>query len=381
MENKKIGSLTGLRFILIMTIVISHSDLLRSIPYFGNFYINCLQNPIIGVDFFFLLSGFGMMFGSITKTSLEDMKTPTPFDGLKYAIKHIRKTYPVYILIILFCFFLKFSVKLLKSTFSAHFIKEELGKLIVNSLLLQSFTGCNYFIRAYNTVAWFLSTLFCIYIISPYLIFLLRKISKTIISDIILMLINIFAVILTAFFFGKIDTYFDNTDLIIRPDAMVYCSPFRRVFYVLIGMNIATFFSHVQESAESISERKMSIAEIIISLIVSIYYLSRNSIPATLFIYIIDMVICSSLIFIFAFDKGCISNFLNKPLILRFGNLSMYIFLIHEILQSYILLIIEKTFNWQWNTLSIILFILFILLSTYILSEICYRIQNRKNIS
>lgn len=60
-KSKRIQSLEGLRGIMIFLIVLSHMEFLRNCS-FGDFYQTYLHNPTIAVDYFFMLSGFGMMF-------------------------------------------------------------------------------------------------------------------------------------------------------------------------------------------------------------------------------------------------------------------------------------------------------------------------------
>lgn len=99
---KKIGSFTGLRFLFIMVIVICHFEFLRELQPFGDFYQKYIHNATLAVDFFFMLSGFGMMFSSQNSPRPADDKCPSAADCLRYGIKHIRKIYPVYIATICF---------------------------------------------------------------------------------------------------------------------------------------------------------------------------------------------------------------------------------------------------------------------------------------
>ena len=183
METQKIKSFTGLRFIKIMVIVVSHFEFLETLNGFGNFYTIYLHNATFAVDFFFLLSGFGMMLGSISRTRIEEMKFPKISECLAYGIKHIRKIYPFYILTIIFGVCAKAVYAIYKSNFTFNFIWREIVKIIVNISVLQSATGMSFFTHAYNGVTWFLSALFCIYLISPILIFILRKFSKSYFGD------------------------------------------------------------------------------------------------------------------------------------------------------------------------------------------------------
>lgn len=58
---KRIQSLEGLRGIMIFLIVLSHMEFLKYCN-FGHSYELYWHNPTIAVDYFFMLSGFGMMY-------------------------------------------------------------------------------------------------------------------------------------------------------------------------------------------------------------------------------------------------------------------------------------------------------------------------------
>lgn len=363
--NKKIGSFTGLRFIMIMSIVITHFEFLIELPTIGDFFSKYLHNATFAVDFFFLLSGFGMMFGSLNKTPLQDIKKPDILNCLRYGLQHIKKIYPVYIATIVFSLCGQFVYAIIQSNISLSFFIEHAIKLLINIPLLQSATGMITFTHAYNGVSWFLSSLFCIYLISPLLIFLLRIISKSIYTDIAILVLNIAISILIIYPFKKLEFKYTMIDI------LVYGSPYRRVFYVLIGMNLATIFYRIKSSAECVSRKTYTYLESFISIITVIYFLSRNSLHFGNLIYLIDLLLCASFIIIFAFDKGFISSILNKKTFQDLGNKAMYIFLIHYPIRIYCGWFVEKI--WGWTTISSIIFIIFILVSTFFISDILYK--------
>lgn len=59
--NRRIQSLEGLRGIMIFLIVLSHMEFLKYCN-FSHAYELYWHNPTIAVDYFFMLSGFGMMY-------------------------------------------------------------------------------------------------------------------------------------------------------------------------------------------------------------------------------------------------------------------------------------------------------------------------------
>jgi len=369
-NHKLIGSFTGLRFIMIMVIVISHFEFLENIPTFGALYNSFLHNPIFAVDFFFFLSGFGLMFSNICKISVENVQLPTLNDCLKFGINHIRKIYPVYIATLLFGIFCQFSYAFYKSGINFSFIIHEFFKILINISLLQSVTGMMFFTHAYNGVSWFLSSLFCIYLITPFLIYFLRKTSKNISKNIFIIIVNIITIILLTILLAKFEKYLNHLNIKGIPtlDNLVYVSPFRRVFYVITGMNIALITDLLTKKNFIIKTKIYSLLELLISLLVIIYFVLRNSLPDGNYKYAIDLILCSCFIFFFSFDKGIISKYLNKPFFQYYGKIAMYIFLIHYPIRIYFGKIIENTFG--YNYFTSILFCIFIITTTFLLSDI-----------
>ena len=304
--NKKIESFTGLRFIMIMLIVIIHLDgIIQYLGEFGEIHHRIFSETyMMAVDFFFILSGFGMMYGNLLKIKDEELSIPSITDGLKYAINHIKKIYPTYIATILFGLIIVVVKELIANTVSIKFCIKQIIQLIINISLLQSATAMTFFTHAYNGAAWFLSSLFCIYLVSPFFIVLFRKISRSLKSDLLFMCLNIFLIIVLSGLFTIIENKCQQINGIPEINGLVYSSPYRRLFYVLLGMNIAMFFSRLKERID-ISKRIATILEIIISLLAIVhYFILRIYIKNYSYCMIIDMVILILFFIIFAFDKG-----------------------------------------------------------------------------
>ena len=172
---KKIQSLNAIRFIMIMFIVFSHFDPLASTEETKFLFHAFLKHPTPAVDYFFVLSGFGMMYsyinkGIVLKTSLKEL--------CGFAVTHVRKIYKVYLVALLAGFPLNIIYwRLTNGSVDFQYMVMELAKFILCIPLLQSLSGSTFFSHAFNGVSWFLSCLFCVYIVSP---FLLNRLKKTI---------------------------------------------------------------------------------------------------------------------------------------------------------------------------------------------------------
>lgn len=379
MNTKKISSFTGLRFIMIMFIVLTHFN--GIIQYLGEFgkihYKYTFDFYMLAVDFFFLLSGFGMMFSYINKVSLDEIKLPSLKYGIKYAVNHVKKIYPVYIATIIFGVLMVF----IKSAFFEHMFSKGLIikgciKILSNVVLLQAASGMTYFTHAYNGAAWFLSSLFCIYIVSPYIMYFLRKKSKNCIVDIVFIAANIIIILFLNHFLSLLENKISGISGIPNFDGLVYSSPYRRVFYVIIGMNISMIISRIDRE-NFISTKTATLFEILITVIALIYYsLIRPNVAQYFYSSIIEMIIVISFLFIFSFDKGFISRLLGKTIMQTLGNMAMYIFLIHFVIMQHTFLHIQN--KWGWSFITVYSYIAIVLIITFTISWLLYKHDSAK---
>lgn len=378
MENKRIRSFEGLRFIMIMVIVLSHFEFLFNVDGIGDFYESYLWNAGFAVDFFFMISGFGMMLGSMKKTSLQELSRPSVKDCLKYGISHIRKIYPVYAATIVFGVGAELVIALIKSNLSISWGVHEFVKIVVNLLLMQSATGMAHYTHAYNGVSWFLSCLFCIYLVAPLLLFLVRKVSKNYKIDIALIVADIVLIIILKNFLASIQVHFQNIKGLPDVNYLYYVSPVLRVFSVLIGMSLACIFNRLRENQFDLPEKKACVFEVVVSIAALMDFFFAHSLPESpdflRDIYLFPLL--SLFILVFAFDRGCVSKILHAPSMQSLGKMSMYIFMIHYPIRVYFAKTVDYLFG--WTIASSFLFIAFILLSTFAISFCLYRRSQKK---
>ncbi len=376
----QIHSFTGLRFVMIMIIVISHLEFLGSemnFGAFGAFYKSHIWNSSFAVNFFFVISGFGMMLSNLERVTIDSIKLPTLRDCLQYGKNHIKKIYIIYILTIIIGFICELCIGISNNNTLSVIVKSII-KLLFAIPLLQSATGLETFSHAFNGVAWFLSSLFCIYLISPLLLYLLRKKSKSLFSDLIFIIFDVFIIIIFAYIFEGIEDYILQSEYIkqfgIKHCTLVYASPYRRVFFVLIGMSLAMIYKRLPKN---ISNTAANYLEVLIVIFFLLYHYFRNTISEDkLFIYTIDIILCMCFVMVFAFDRGICSKLLASKKMQFLGNMSMYIFLIHYPIRFWIGRIVEHYFD--WNITNAILFILFELITTYYLSYLAYQYFSKK---
>lgn len=234
-------------------------------------------------------------------------------------------------------------------------------------LLLQSATGLEMFSHAFNSVSWFLSTLFCIYILSPVVMPLLTKsldTKKKIIKRLII-IISLYLIVTVVFMKIDNNTFFDD---------LCYGSPYRRIFYVLIGMIIAMYIKYEDCKKIFIVNKSMTYIVLILAII---WVLFRNSAYCIcpVICYFIDIILCGLIILLLAVSKGKIVSFLEKPIMVKLGDMSMYIFLIHYPIRMYVGLLWDKMQLHSW--LGMLIEVIIIIMLSMILSYICYIKQKK----
>ena len=368
MARKRIDSLTGARFLAIMTIVISHFEFLSKCS-FGRLYDTYFHNPTMGVDFFFMLSGFGMMLSTCEICSENGGEKQSELNiSVSYAIKHIKNIYPLYVTMLLIGipYYLIYKIFETGASIISSVINSviQLGCAIT---LLQSATGISSFSHALNGVCWFLSTLFCIYLISPMIMNCFKRVLYTKWLAMLGLGISIMISYILAILFDYIEknTIFDD---------LVYGSPYRRVFYVTSGMIIAIIYRFSDKEKTSVALEYVSVAVSII------YFFVRNSVENKfgMLIYIIDMLVCSAFLYSLSLEKGRISKLLASKMMVYLGNISVYIFITHYLIRMYVDFLV-RYFNLQSDWTAIIEVIL-ILSLTMLISVLIERGQRLKKI-
>ena len=155
-HNKEIGTLTGLRGVAAAIVMLFH--FVNVDPYFQRFLPNLVKRGYLGVDLFFVLSGFVMAltYGELFKHKFcaVDFKT--------FMMKRVARVYPLY-LVITIVFALKYLYNFSDDTiYRQYHVVDFIGCL----LLLQAW-GLGLFFPAGAT--WSLSAEFLAYLLFPIL--------------------------------------------------------------------------------------------------------------------------------------------------------------------------------------------------------------------
>lgn len=378
---KRIESFEGLRFIMVMLIVISHQSFLGEICPINSFFPRYYSFAVLGVDFFFLLSGFGMMLSSLNRVQTENMTFPTLKDNVVFGINHVRKIYPLYIVTIMVGLVFCITISILNKESVSTIILNNIIKLALVVPLLQSATGTMTFGHAYNGVGWFLSTLFCIYLFSPWLIYWLRRYTYSRMAALVFLIVDLFFVVFLAFIFESVEDYSQKVGLLLPIDQLVYISPYRRVFYVLTGMELAIIYNQNQGYCIHLVIKKPTIWEVISFFVAILYFVLRSELVVQFgsFVWGIDLLVCTCIMVVFSYSGGGVSAFLSTRSMQKLGQLSMYIFLIHYPIKTIGNYFVVNTLG-GWTITKAIFFIVIEFATTYYISVFLHEKDLRRSV-
>lgn len=332
--RKMLNSLTSFRFFAVMLVFIFHAGILSK-----------YQTGYVGVSFFFILSGFILTYNYKLKfekeLNIQDIK--------KFYIARFAKIYPTHVLTFFlavpYYFFIPLKHESILYVFQA----------LTNLMLIHSFIPFGNI--SFNGVSWSLSNELFFYALFPVLIFILLKyftIQRAIVVSSGLWLI----VICTFFFLLPQNNSFSTW--------LSYYFPGMRVFEFIIGIIFGILFLKIKERELKLSKLVFSLLELfsILFLIIIIIVVSPSVIQ-NLRYSLIYIPFLSSIIFIYAFQQGVISNLLSRKFFIYLGEISFSFYMIHNLVLSYIY------FLWRPN-IPFILLISICLILSICLSSLLY---------
>lgn len=277
----------------------------------------------MAVDYFFMLSGFGLFLSS----KRPELK---PKNCLTFAIDKIKKIYPSYVFSLLMGGIWLFLV----TEGFAKFIFKAILFTSIDLTLLQSITGSMTFSHSINGVCWFLSCIFVCYIISP--VFL--KIVDSVRNKKRWIVFSFFTVLLIILL-SMCLSYIDELGLVGgRIDNLWYGHPIVRCLYVMIGMLIGWLYKNTNiKSVHSLENGTIVLCVL--------YFLYRNTIVTIVgknFLRPIDVMLCAFLLFVVSKGKGRIVALLSTDIMVKLGQKTMYLFLFHYPIRGIIGLLFKK---------------------------------------
>lgn len=319
MAVKRIDSLTGMRFIMTMVIVLSHMEFLSETalaePY------SYLHNALPAVDFFFMLSGFGLMYSRSAKPGVR-------LRPLGDAVRRIRKLYPLYLLTMAISIPYSIYTYWLSGENTHQIIQAVVRRIVLCVPLLQSCTGIQSYTNAFNGVCWFLSCLFVLYIVFPLLARLADFLCRNTGAALVCLAGTwvLFLACARGMMWVQERYQFDN---------LIYGAPYGRVFYFFTGMVCWHLWDRLRQKSPW-SPARATEAEIMAAAAVFLWFVSRTHLSLPWFAaYLLDLGLVAVLLVILALGQGGLSAALSSPKMQRLGNAAMYMYLLHYPLRLY----------------------------------------------
>ena len=326
MKENRINTLTSLRFFMIINIVFTHFYFLGGSDSVGKFIHTHIQNPSLPVEFFFVMSGFGLTYRSLMKRKNAIDGKFSLYKGLKYGIERMKKLYWLYVLTMATMIPLTVLWNNWELNNWAMSGIQTMVHFFSDLTLTQSLYGVSSIANELNGPCWFISTLFILYCFYP----LLEKLNKRIIdlsADKILLLLILTEIvsyiILIPFSYIKDITIFDY---------LAYGSPYTRFFSMFTGILVCDLFYKSKISARF--STTLEVFVLLLSLLwiynMRVYYDPQESYGVRYpVVAIINNLISLSIVYVFAFQRGNVSQFLQNAKLVSLGGCAMYVYLIH----------------------------------------------------
>ena len=252
-------------------------------------------------------------------------------------------------------------------------VQDFFKKLFCNLLLIQSWINKPDYYFSFNGVTWYLSTyLFLTFITIPILL-LLKKINKTqrrnaYLILIAILLFGITVIIVNSISMNKLDDRFC--------EFWIYIFPPSRIFEYIIGMifGIICYNNKISFKFEKVIFTFLEICTLImlymyicnVSKIPHIYNYINNRFNT----WIIPVII---MIIVFSYHKGLISKILSMKVLVFLGEISMYMYMIHQPLINIFSKSVGHTVHYRY-------FALYILIITIIFSCIINKYEKNNNL-
>lgn len=356
-KAERINSLSGIRFVFMVIIMLSHMEFLSDTCY-GDQYNNYLHNASIGVDFFFILSGFMMCW------NYEDRNIDATLKGsIMFWKKKIKKFYSIYVISMAVCIPYNIVQMLEVNRSLPKICMIVLIRTIVCLPLTQSLFGVTALSHSFNGVCWFLSTTALLYLATPILLKAKKKIDSSLSRKIVALF---FCILLIPVMYVA----FQNIESRTAFDDLRYGTPYMRVLYYMVGMFLCDIFKKVK--FKWVDEKNGRVASLIeggAMLIIVFWWIIYNSIENRPIKVCINVVVLCAAILVIGQEKGCISKILGRKEIVELGNATFLMFMLHYPIRLYMNLMI----NDKWNSAELTVLAVAIMVVSVVISIVYYR--------
>jgi peptidoglycan/LPS O-acetylase OafA/YrhL len=325
---KSLNALISLRFFAAFVIVIHHSKSVTGMDFKWLMQLQTYQP----VSFFFVLSGFVLAY---VYPSLKDMREVS-----RFLIARFSRLWPLHV----------FTFLLLIVIFPSNLRNlggdDSIWLVLLNLCMLQSWIPIWNYYFSYNSLSWAISTEFAFYLFFPWLIHAWKRTwGVKLLCTFLMVAAIVWYANITGMPSGEIAGTTDQIGYL----GLVYTCPFGRVFEFTLGMALALLYSRLKtrwtcsKSMGNIIEAAalimafgiMIVSEFLANFISWMcpwvgesgrYWLLDAGLPSGFY---------GLLILVMALENGMISKFLSQKILMRLGEMSLSIFVLHQILVRY----------------------------------------------
>lgn len=302
--KKQIKSMTGLRFVFAVFIVLHHFDMFAELnpDGYGNL-MQFLTEGAVGVDFFFILSGF------IISHSYFDKVERGEISASSFLVNRIFKLWPVYLL----CWVAAVALYSGKTYFLPAVQSKQFW---LGLFMLQSYIPDSNYAFWGNGLSWSVSVELLFYVAFLFLVRLTNRERK-----------GLFTVLLSVVLINSVVVGNSLPD----PQWFYYINPVFRLVDFLAGMLLHEW---CKKSAYRPATVKMATILECVSLFILLEFMffaatqvSQYNPRFNTYYYLIP---CLFVIYAFSFDMGIISKFLGSKVLQLLGKCSFTLYMVHQ---------------------------------------------------
>lgn len=307
-----IKPLTSLRFFFALFVFLSHLSFVKTdFALYNWLKRNVFFEGYLGVSFFFILSGFVLSYSYQSKFLNRNISKK------KFYFARFARIYPLYFLTLILAIPIFYS-------------KVDTVNFLVNIFLLQSFFPFQNYFFSINPPSWSISDEMFFYLIFPFLIVLFRRYGFLKKMFLVILIILVFCVSIIPQELHK---------------SFFYINPFVRSFDFILGILLYELYESKKLNHFFNSVQKATVIEFFSIFLFVIFFSLHNYISRTFRFSIYYWLPMSFFIFTFAQNKGILSRFLSKNILVFLGEISYGFYMFHYLVISVGIIIRNSYFS------------------------------------
>ena len=336
-----IKPLTSLRFFFAFMVFLSHIGFVNvDSPLYNWLHRNVFREGLLGVSFFFILSGFILSYTYEQKVPLKRNKL------YNFYLSRFARIYPLHLITIFFALPILISQNLLN-----------LKALFFNLFLIQSFVPIPKIYYSINPPSWSISNEMFFYLLFPIYIYLFNRYKN----------LHVYFF----FFFYILIIILHQIIPVQYKEFFLYVNPLIRTLDFILGISLLKFYT--QNKNMFLNKKNSFIIytflEFAVCFMFLLFFILHNIADYTYRFSIYYWIPMSAIIYIFAFQGGAISKFLSHKWLIFLGEISFGFYMIHFVVLYYALWLKPIFFS----GLNDIIYAFFIFTFTLIFSFISYK--------